>query len=163
MENFNDKSSPLQMRELLKRVRGNYVSENTIKKKDDLTVRDMLKITRKLNEDVSIDKQNKATTADFEYEKEKAEGFLSDLGLRFTDDKGKPYLKITDDEVIWGGVVNGIIRFGFIVKQDKNKSKVTFDYTEDFSPDNPENDEIIQKIEKYYDSFYSRWIDKLNK
>ena len=61
-KNFNSKSTPIQMRELIKRVRtGDYVGESKDNKiKKDMNMRDMLKITRKLNEDVNPDnKQNK--------------------------------------------------------------------------------------------------------
>lgn len=147
-----------RMNQILERVGGtNKKEDNT---RGNLSMKDLLSITRKLNE--QEEDVDTSTEADFEYEKMKAEKFLDGMALRFTDKSGKPYFKKTKNKIIWGGVVNGIIRFIFIVEEDKSKSKVVFDYTEDFSPDNPENDEIIKKIELYYDSFYDRWIDKIN-
>lgn len=161
MDNFNDKPSPIQMRELLKRTRGGYVHETFDKPKKDLNMRDLLKITRTLNENNS-GLVNKATSTDFEYEKDIADGFFTDMGYRLKGENNKPYLIITDEYIKLGGVVNGVIRFKFIVKQDKSNSGVEFEYTEDFSPENPENEEILKKIESYYDNFYNRMIDKLN-
>ena len=50
---INDKTSPNQMRIFMKRIReGKYVPQMKGTTKHELTMRDMLKITRKLNEDV---------------------------------------------------------------------------------------------------------------
>lgn len=151
-----------RMNELMKRLDGKSFSKEPIKTSP--TIRDLLSITRKLNEEEDNDEDyiNTSTEADFEYEKSKATKFLSGMALRFTDKNGKPYFKKTNKRIVWGGVVNGIIRFLFIVEENKSKSNIVLDYTDDFSPDNPENDEIIKSLESYYDSFYERWIDKIN-
>jgi len=62
-KDINSKTSPNQMRVFMKRMRtGNFVvSENKDNTKHELSMRDMLKITRKLNEDVEqelLDKIN---------------------------------------------------------------------------------------------------------
>jgi hypothetical protein len=159
-KNFNSKSTPIQMRELIKRVRtGDYVGESKDNKiKKDMNMRDMLKITRKLNEDVNPDnKQNKKTVYDQTREEEKFRTFFNDMNvnIKFID------LEIYDDMIFWGGTVDGIIQFVYKVTPDESTSGVEFNYLEDFSPDNPENDEIIGRIESYYDTFYKYWRNNM--
>ncbi len=162
---FNDKSSPNQMRVLLRRMRGEeYVTEVKQEPKKDLNMRDMLKITRKLNEQIGGDAEgvknveNKKTAYDQETEESKFLNFFKDLtvNVKFNE------LKVFDNLVFWGGVIDGIIQFTFAVTPDERTSKVTFDYLEDYSPDNPENDEIIKKVQAYYDTiFYKYWRDNI--
>ena len=159
-KNFNSKSTPIQMRELIKRVRtGDYVGESKDNKiKKDMNMRDMLKITRKLNEDVNPDnKQNKKTVYDQTREEEKFRTFFNDMNvnIKFID------LEIYADMIFWGGTVDGIIQFVYKVTPDESTSGVEFNYLEDFSPDNPENDEIIGRIESYYDTFYKYWRNNM--
>lgn len=169
MSEFNSKTSPNQMRDLMNMMRNvDGVNTNTItntnKRKlinENIFIRKMIKNARKLNEDIDV--VNKATDKDFEFEKEKAKSYFPDSGLRFTDENNNPLFEITDEYVFFGGVINGVIRFAFTVTKDIETSNVKFDYTDDFSPDNPENDEIINKLEEYYESFKSRWLKELNK
>jgi hypothetical protein len=155
MNNINNKTSPDQMRILIKRMKGEkeIVKENNNKiTAKALSIRDMLKITRKLNEDV-----NKKTAYDQGTEEQKFLNYFKDINvnIRFID------LEVYDNLVFWGGVVDGIIKFVYKVTPDESTSGVEFDYSEDFSPDNPENDAIIKKIEDYYDIFYKYWSNNL--
>jgi hypothetical protein len=161
--NMNDKTSPNQMRILLRRMRGEkyVVNEDANAPKKDLTVRDMLKITRKINEQAEEEDkkkvENKKNIYDQKIEEEKFMNFFNDMqvNVKFTP------LKIYDDFVFWGGIVDGIIKFKFEVTPDERTSGVKFDYLEDFSPDNPDNDKIIKKIESYYDQFYKYWRNNI--
>lgn len=154
-KNINSKTSPIQMRELIKRVRtGNFVGESKDNKpKKDLSMRDMLKITRNLNED----KQNKKTVYDQAREEEKFRNFFNDMNvnIKFIE------LEVYNDMIFWGGTVDGIIQFVYKVTPDENTSGVEFNYLDDFSPDNPDNDEIIRRIESYYDTFYKYWRNNM--
>lgn len=169
MIDFNSKTSPNQMRDLMNLMRNvgsntNISFNNTNKKElmnENNFIRKTIKNIRKLNENTDV--VNRATDKDFEFEIEKAKSYFPDSGLRFTDENNKPLFEITDDYVFLGGVINGVIRFAFTVTKDAETSKVVFDYTEDFSPENPENEEIIEKIEQYYESFKTRWLKELNK
>ncbi len=150
------------MRVLLRRMRGEkYVTETQTKKdfKKDLNMRDMLKITRKLNEqnEQQGNVQNRKTVFDQQAEEEKFKNFVKDLKINVKFDE----LKVFDNLVFWGGVIDGIIVFTYSVTPDEKTSKVTFDYLPDFSPDNPENDEIINRVRSYYDSFYDYWKDNV--
>jgi hypothetical protein len=156
--NINNKSTPNQMRILLKRIRNN--DYNVVKESNnnkDLSMRDMLKITRKLNEQTETKNMNKKTSYDQNQEEEKFRNFIEDLNVnvKFID------LEIYDDLVFWGGTIDGIIQFVYKVTPDEKTSGVEFNYLDDFSPDNPENDEIIKKVESYYDTFYKYWRNNI--
>ena len=161
-KNINDKTSPNQIRIFMKRIReGNYVDESKTIPKKDLSMRDMLKITRKINENVNDEEQktaqNKKTVYDQSREEEKFTNFFRDMNvsIKFID------LEIYDNLVFWGGTVDGVIQFVYKVTPDEKTSGVEFNYLEDFSPDNPENDEIVGRIESYYDNFYKYWRNNM--
>lgn len=155
MENdINKKNTPNQMRILMKRMRdGKFTANESKEPKKDLDMRDMLKITRRINES----SENKETVYDQSMEEEKFRNFFKDMEVhpKFIN------LEVYDDLVFWGGVVDGIIKFVYTVTPDETTSKVEFDYSEDFSPDNPENDLIIEKLEEYYNIFYKYWRNNM--
>jgi len=160
---MNNKSTPNQMRTLIHRMRKNdYVmDESNEQTKKDLTMRDMLKITRKLNEDIEDNDEtpnvNKKTNLDQDREEEKFRNFFDDMNvdIDFID------LKVTDDLIFWGGTIDGVIQFVYKVTPDEKTSGVEFNYLPDFSADNPDNDMIVKKVESYYDSFYKYWRDNV--
>lgn len=128
----------------------NGVNKTEVK---EVTMRDMLKITRRLNE---VD-GNKATAYDQPNEEKKLLNNFKDINvnIRFID------LEVNDDYVFWGGTVDGIIQFIYKVTPEDATSGVEFNYLDDFSPDNPENEDIINRIKGYYDSFYKYWQSNL--
>ena len=156
--NLNKKNAPNQMRVFLKRMReGTYDTTefNTPDTpKNDLNMRDMMKITRNLNEDTG---ENKKTVFDQTEEEQKMLNFFKEMNvnLKFVE------LEVYDNLVFWGGTVDGIIKFVYTVTPNEDTSNVVFDYSEDFSPDNPENDLIIKKLEEYYDIFYKFWRNNM--
>jgi len=159
MSNINDKTSPDQMRVFMKRMRtGKFVDETKGTTKHELSVHDMLKITRnKLNEDVGEEQPqkpvNKKTVYDQPEEERKFMNFFNDMNVsvKFID------LEVSNNLVFWGGTVDGIIQFIYKVTPDEATSGVEFNYLDDFSPDNPDNDMIVKMIESYYDTFYKYW------
>jgi uncharacterized protein YlzI (FlbEa/FlbD family) len=159
MSNINKKSTSDQMRVFLRRMRGGQyiVNEDKIPKIDP-DMRKMLKITRKLNEEVNDKKpENKVTIYDQKIEEEKFLGYFRDLNINVKFIQ----LEVYDNLVFWGGTVDGIIQFVYKVTPDETTSGVEFNYLEDFTPDNPENDEIVNKIEEYYNSFYKYWQNNI--
>jgi hypothetical protein len=156
---MNNKTTPNQMRILLRRMRGEaYVSESKGTTKHELSMRDMLKITRSLNEDIEepTKPENMKTAQDQQNEEEKFLNFFgNEVNVEFID------LEVTDKYVFWGGTINGIIQFIYKVTPDEATSGVEFNYLEDFNPDNPDNDEIIKKVESYYNTFYEYWSDSV--
>lgn len=160
---INDKTSPNQMRILMKRIRNRYLevneSENNIK--TDLTMRDMLKITRKINEAVEGEdeqpQKNKKSVYDQSREEEKFNNYFNDMNvdIKFID------LDVFDNLIFWGGTIDGVIQFVYKVTPDEKTSGIEFNYLPDFTVDNPDNDKIIKKIESYYDSFYKYWRNNI--
>jgi len=155
MENdINKKSSPNQMREMMKRVReGKFTPNDSKESKKDLNMRDMLKITRTLNEDVN----NKETVYDQTIEEKKIRDFFDDMevSLKLFD------LDVRENSVFWGGVIDGVIQFVYKVTPEDATTGVEFDYLENFSPDNPENEEITGRIKSYFNTFYKYWRDNV--
>jgi len=163
MSNINDKNSPDQMRVMMKRMREGaptiLVNETTAPVKE-LSMRDMLKMTRdvqdgkvSLNEDV----ENKQTVYDQSEEEEKFKNFFNDMNvsIKFID------LGVYNNLIFWGGTIDGVIQFVYKVTPDEITSGVEFNYLNDFNPDNPENEEIIGRIESYFDNFYKYWRDNV--
>jgi len=164
MDNKNDinsKTSPIQMRVMMKRVRdGRFTANESKEPAKDLNVRDMLKITRDINEGVVSlreETENKKTVYDQSMEEEKFRNFFNDLNvsIKLID------LEVYDNLVFWGGTIDGVIQFIYKVTPDESTSGVEFNYLEDFSPDNPENEEITGRIESYFDTFYKYWRDNV--
>lgn len=153
MNDINKKNASNQMRTLISRMRKGYTANESISPKKDLSVRDMLKITRKLNEDIEDKPIDKKTAYDQENEEKKMLNYFKDMSvnIRFIP------LEVYDDFVFWGGTVDGMIQFVYKVTPDENTSNVEFNYLEDFSPDNPENDDIVKRLEVYYDVFSKYW------
>jgi len=160
-KNINDKTSPNQMRVFMKRMRNGYVVESTktAERNLNLSMRDMLKITRNLSEQVEDGEKalNKKTVYDQSREEENFNRFFSDLNIntKFID------LEVYDNLIFWGGTVDGIIQFVYKVTPDEKTSGVEFNYLEDFSADNPENDEVVGRIKSYYDTFYRYWKNNM--
>lgn len=162
MENdINKKTTPNQMREFMKRVReGKFVANESQTPKKDLSVRDMLKITRNINEGkirLTEEAENKKTVYDQSMEEEKFRNFFNDLNvsIKLID------LEVYNNLVFWGGTIDGVIQFVYKVTPDESTSGVEFNYLEDFSPDNPENEEITGRVESYFDNFYRYWRDNI--
>lgn len=158
---MNNKSTPNQMRILLKRMRGEEVIISETPKKT-VTMRDLLKITRNLNEqeEKEDDKkkgENKKNVYDQEREEEKFRNFFNDMNVTIDFIE----MEIYDNLVFWGGTVDGVIQFIYKVTPNESTSGVEFNYLDDFTPDNPDNEKIIEKLESYFDSFYKYWRNNM--
>lgn len=145
-------------RSLLKKMReGSYVKEDVTEnceKPKELTMRDLLAKTRKLNEqEEAAITQNRKTVYDQQREEQNFRNFFQDLNV----DVDFIELEIHDDFIFWGGTVDGMVQFVYKVTPDEESSGIEFNYLEGFSLDNPDNDEIVKKIETYYDTFYKYW------
>lgn len=110
-----------------------------------------------MNEDVEKKGENRITKFDQDREEEKFKNFLrkENVMIRFHP------LELRDNLVFWGGNVDGVIDFVFKVTSEDATSGVEFDYQEGFNPENPENSDLIKKIEDYYNIFYKYWRDEL--
>lgn len=150
------------MQRLRKDVDSEIISESREDDINDLTMRDMLKITRTLNEQEENDdsSENKKTVYDQQQEEEKLRDYINNgsvnAHVRFGD------LEVYDNKVIFKGIVDGVIMFLFTVTPEDSSSGAMFDYTKDFSPDNEEYKEIVKKLAYYYKhNFYPYWSNNV--
>ena len=126
-------------------------SKKTIK---NHSMRDMLSITRNINEDTFYgdDKKNKF---DQKQEEFKMDEYFSNnnVDIDYID------IEVYDNAVFWGGTIDNQIQFVYTVTPDEKTSGFEINYLEGFDRTNPENEEIIKKIERYYNEFYKYWRD----
>ena len=110
-----------------------------------------------VGEETLSESENKKTVYDQSLEEEKFRNFFNDMNvsIKLID------LEIYDNLVFWGGTIDGVIQFIYKVTPDESTSGIEFNYLEDFSPDNPENEEITGRIESYFDTFYKYWRDNV--
>lgn len=151
----------MSMREMLKITR--KVSEGSKSSKDNKGTKSTIKI---LNEDISpnsgvdsAERVNNVTNQDQEREESNLNGMFQDL----TVDLELFDLEVYDDFVFWGGVINNMIEFTYVVPPITDSTGVEFKYTEDFNKENEDNTEIIKRIESYYVTFNKYWIENINK
>jgi hypothetical protein len=123
------------------------------KKTNSFSTQELVKKIRKLNEE----NNNRKTSQDQSREENNFRNAFDDLNVvvDFID------LEVYDNLVFWGGTIDGIVQFAYKVTPEENTSGIEFNYLEDFSVDNPDNEEIIKRIEKYYDQFYKYWRDNI--
>lgn len=165
-------------REMIKRMRGKpYIPETNENKepKKDLTIRDMLKITRtrSLNEQTDSYLQNKITAFDQKAEEDKMRAAFDDLNvvIEFIP------LEVYDNLVFWGGTIDGIIKFTYSVTPNEKTSGIKFKFPQDYQPDLSSEDDtavptdtepeentdqkIIDRVKNYYNGFYKYWRDEI--
>ena len=165
---INNKNTANQMRIFLKRMRTNdYVSESKEqeKPKKDLSMRDMLKITRQVNENVNDERngvgENRKTPDDQQREEENFTSLFDNMPDNDSVSIVFFELFVFDKLIYWGGIVDGTIEFTYVVTPNENKSGVSFDYHNDYIEDNTKNDEIIKRIEIYYNKFSEYWRNEI--
>jgi len=170
MDNINDKTSPNQMRVLMKRIReGKYEPTEASTTKKDLDMRSMLKLTRNLNEDVMVDDNtetkelpiSKKTAYDQRDEEDKFIKYFQDADIEISPKFEQLEVYTNPLWVFWGGEVDGIMVFVYSVTADEATSVWEIDYLPDFSPDAPKNELIAKLIETYYEIFKDFWRDEL--
>lgn len=122
------------------------VNENIKTPKKEISVRELLGRMRMLNE-------NLATTIDQNKEIEKMNNYFSNYNVNITYED----LIIKKNGVIFGGTIDDQLEFVFTVTPEEKSSSVEVNYLEGFDPQDPENDEVVNKLESYYDVFYKYW------
>lgn len=137
---------------------------NTPKIKNN-SMRDMLSIMRNINEqdedNTSLDNLNlgddKKNKFDQDQEEFKMNEYFSNNNV-VIDYIG---LEVYENGVFWGGTIDKQIQFVYKVTKDEQTSGFDINYLEDFDPENPENEEVLEKIETYYEDFYKFWRDNI--
>lgn len=120
----------------------------------EMSVRDMVGIMRKLNED--IDNANKSLSqSEIDREEEKMQNYFQNNNVNIQFEP----LIVYSNGVFWGGTIDGQLLFTYSVTPDEATSKVDIKYLNGFDPADPDNDEIIKKVQAYYNDFYKYWRD----
>ncbi len=70
-------------------------------------------------------------------------------------------LEVYDEGVFWGGTIDGVIQFVYLITPSEVDSGYEIYYLDDFNKENPDNIEISKRIEMYYDDFRKFWSENL--
>ncbi len=124
-----------------------YTEKKSIK---EMSVREMIGVMRNLNEDI-MNSNKTLTQSEIDREQEKMLNFFQDQNV---DIKFEP-LVVYDNGVFFGGTIDNQLLFTYSV----TTSKVEIKYLDGFDPADPDNDEIIKKVQAYYNDFYRFWRD----
>ena len=137
---------------LIKRFRTNeYTPKPIIKenKAKDLSMRDLLKRTRMLNE-IALNEAINITPIDQQHV---TDGLTNSLKQLEAIPKLNP-IKVINGSIFWSGSVNDIIEFVYKVSSDASKSGYDINYDKNMSIEIPNKDEISKVIEDYYTEFF---------
>lgn len=165
----NSSNEMKNMLRKMRNVKNGIKTPNVVEiQKKDISMRDMLKITRNYNKkNTSINNSKgflnendtlgskKTTIHDQKKEEEKFLNYFNDnqVDINFIN------LEVFDNGVFWGGTIDGELQWVYKVTPDETTSGFEINYLEGFDKGDPENIDIIKKLEAYYDEFYKYWRD----
>jgi hypothetical protein len=159
------------MRDLLSKMRGKW-NKTEIKNLNEMTVRDMLKITRKLNEneDENVDLVNKVTPRDVDFVEKSIQSSFRNTGLNvnfdFPENNDPHELYVDEMFVYWGATINNVLMFTYTINNnDDADTGVKYKYIEESSvlEDSDEYKQIVEKIEEFFNStFYPYFRELMN-
>jgi len=139
-----------RMKQIVKRMEGGKNVEGN-------NIRKHINVLRKLNEQHVDLGRNLKNINDQKREEEKFKDFFDDLNVNVEFIE----IEIYENLIFWGGTIDGVIQFVYKVTPEDATTGVEFDYLENFSPDNPENEEITGRIKSYFNTFYKYWRDNV--
>lgn len=163
----------IEMRELLNRIRHankgiEYTSKKSMEHNENngnLTIREMKWRIQKseyfknniseADENELMGDREEISFEDEIKEQEKLKNYLRNNNVTI---KFEP-LEIYQNGVFWGGTIDGQIMFAYRVTPEESTSGIDIEYLEGFDPNDPENNEIIEKLKRYYNDFYKYWRD----
>lgn len=150
----------MEMRDLLNIVRNfkenkNIISDRNLSKNEHNNIRELIKRTK--NNFLTENLIEKTLEIDQEEEERKFKEYFKDLEVivDFIE------LEVFENGVFWGGTIDGIIQFVYKVTPNEKTSGYEIYYLEDFDKNNPDNEEIVNRIELYYNEFFKYWRDNL--
>lgn len=151
-----------EMKKMIGRMRGKetFNEHRIVEQENDLSVRDMLKITRMLNEDESSDEDENVDVeaqSDQSNQEERIKNYFDSRNIlakfKFGD------LMVTQNKVFWSFVINGELRVAFKVdRTGKKKPSMVFGYKDQANPE--EYKELTDEVKKYFDIFI-KWTESL--
>jgi len=121
------------------------------------TTQNLVKKMRNLREQDEETHENRKTIYDQKREEEKFRNNFDDLNVAI---QFYP-LEIYDNWVYWGGIIDGAIEFAYSVTSDDDTSEFRVKYVDDLNKDDPDNQEIVERIESYYGQFFKYWRDNI--
>lgn len=170
---MNTRESLNIMRNLKRGVIENKPQVKNESAKKEMTMRDMLKITRNMINEADMERidldqdgnkesnlvdmavDSKKTMFDQEAEEEKFRQALD----RFNVNINFEPIEILDDSIVWRGTIDNQLAWTYVVTSDETKNGVEFKYSENFDDTKPDNEEMVKTIESYYGDFYKYWRD----
>lgn len=172
---MKEKTSPNEMRDLLGKMRGTLVETDKVTMNGriypEMTIRDMLKITRKLNEsEDDVDFSNKATPRDVSFIEESIKNMFDNTGLNVTfkfPERNDPH-ELYVDEVFayWGATVNNVLMFTYTINvEDDADTGAKFKYVEESRvlEDSEEYQDIVEKIMQFFESTFFPYFREIMK
>lgn len=159
-------SSPNEMRKFLAIMRGKKPVESPTEKIDEgkMTKRNLLKMrklkefkgTPDLNVAKSIEPQIMQTTSLDQREQEnKMKQFFAQNNVTIEFEP----LEVYENGVFWAGTIDGQLGWTIKATPYETTSGIDVEYLEGFDPHDPENEEIIKKLEQFNKDFYKYWRD----
>lgn len=165
MNTGKDIRQSLKIMREFKKLGVDYIYEKPITKKlniienKHLTMREMLGRMRKLKEDDGMGEKT-ITPLDKKTELEKIQRNFDDLEVNVSIEDFEVY----DNGVFLSGTIDDQITFTYSVSPTEEGSGVEWTASQDFDSNNKDNDEVIKRLESYYNEFYKYWRDnELNK
>ena len=118
------------------------------------TMRESLKLMR---EAIETSDKEKTTERDMRDEEDRMQNFFAEQNVHIEF----KVLDVFDNSVFAGGVINRQIQFIYKISTMDGENGVKIETLDDFNEKDPNNGEIIKKIESYYDTFYKYWEDNI--
>ncbi len=172
---MKEKTSPNEMRDLLGKMRGTLVETDKVNKNGriypEMTIRDMLKITRNLNENEGEKNfSNKVTPRDVSFVEESIKSSFKSTGLnitfKFPEDNDPHELYVDETFVYWGATINNVLMFTYTINtEDDVDSGVKFKYVEESRvlEDSDEYKEIVERVQQFYNTTFFPYFRELMK
>lgn len=152
----NNKNLYMEMRDLLKKMRKSTTDNIIESDRDKGSARNLLNSIRNYNKiEIKEEPVEKTLANDQEREEEKMRGYFQDLEVMIDFIE----LEIFEKGIFWGGTIDGVVQFVYKVTPDEKSSGFEIYYLEDFDKNNPDNEEISNRIERYYEEFFKFWRD----
>lgn len=125
------------------------------KSKTDMSIRDSVRLMRKkqINEEI----KNSLSNSEIEIEKNKFLNVFKDNNVTV---QFKNFL-FSKDGVFFSGTIDGIIQWAYRVTPDENSSGIDYEVIDGFDGNDPENADVLKKLESYYDTFYEYCRDNI--
>ncbi len=117
----------------------------------EMSMREMLGKMRVLNED----QRRTISQAEIDREHEKMQNYFADDGvdIQFQD------FDIEPNGVFMSGTIDGQLQFAYKVTPQERDSKAEVNYLDGFDSTDPDNDNLIKKVQNYYNDFKKYWIE----